>query len=149
MNCLSEHYAYVVLEAEKWWDRRCRQSKTGKVVQAFVRHGKVGPLDAKLLLFYVKHPIREIRGKADFLERVVGDADELWNKYGAETVFKSYDEYKEFLEGRQETTFVRFKNFQELMPPISRESFLGKIGGGATLPRNGKYLSKELANTLV
>jgi predicted transcriptional regulator len=149
VNRLSERYAYIVLEAEKWWDRRCRQSKTGKALQAFVRHGKVGPLDAKLLLFYVKHPIREIRGKADFLERVVGDADELWNKYGAETVFESYDEYKEFLAGRQEATFVRFKNFQELMPPISRESFLGKTGGGATLPRNGKYLSKELANMLV
>jgi len=149
VNRLSERYAYVVLEAEKWWDRRCRQSQTGKRFQAFVRHGRVGPLDAKLLLFYVKHPIREIRGKADFLERVVGDADELWNKYGTETVFESHDEYKEFLEGKQETTFIRFKNLQELTPPISRESFLAKIGGGAALPRNGKYLSKELANTLV
>jgi predicted transcriptional regulator len=149
VNRLPDRYAYVVLEAEKWWNRRCKQSKTGKGLQAFVRHGKVGPLDAKLLLFYVKHPIKEIRGKADFLERVVGGADELWNKYGAETVFESYNEYKEFLEGRQETTFVRFKNFQELVPPISRESFLEKIGGGATLPRNGKYLSKELTNMLV
>ncbi|HML02773.1 MAG TPA: hypothetical protein VK487_05300, partial [Candidatus Bathyarchaeia archaeon] len=110
--------------------------------------GRVGPLDAKLLLFYVKHPIREIRGKADFLERVVGNADELWNKYGIETIFESHDEYKEFLEGKQETTFIRFKNLQELTPPISRESFLSKIGGGTALPRNGKYLSKELANAL-
>jgi hypothetical protein len=77
VNSLPEHYAYVVLEAEKWWNRRCKQSKAGKTLQAFVRHGKVGPRDAKLLLFYVKHPIREIRGKADFLERVVGDADKL------------------------------------------------------------------------
>jgi len=146
---LSEHYAYVVLEAEKWWDRRCRQKKNGKVLQAFVRHGKVGPLQAEVLLFYVKHPIREVRGKADFLERVAGDPDDLWNKYGTETVFESYDEYKEFLEGRQETTFVRFKNLQELTPPISRESFLGKIGGGLMLSRNGKYLSKELTNMLV
>jgi len=149
VNHLSDRYAYVVLEAKKWWDRRCRQSKTGKVPQAFVRHGKVGPIDTKLLLFYVKHPIREIRGKANFLERVVGDADELWNKYGSETVFESYDEYKEFLEGRRETTFVRFENFQELNPSISRESFLHKIGSGASLPRNGKYLSKELVGMLV
>ena len=146
---MSEHYAYVVLEAEKWWDRRCRQKKNGKVLQAFVRHGKAGPLQAEVLLFYVKHPIREVRGKADFLERVAGDPDDLWNKYGTETVFESYDEYKEFLEGRQETTFVRFKNLQELTPPISRESFLGKIGGGLMLSRNGKYLSKELTNMLV
>jgi len=149
VNCLPERYAYVVLEAEKWWNRRLGQSKTGKTLQAFVRHGKVGPRDAKLLLFYVKHPIREVRGKADFLERVVGNADELWNKYGPETVFESYDEYKEFLEGRQEMTFVRLKNLQELIPPISRESFLGKTGGRAMLPRNGKYLSKDLLDTLV
>ena len=119
------------------------------MLQAFVRHGKVGPIDTKLLLFYVKHPIREIRGKANFLERVVGDAEELWNRYGNETVFESLDEYKGFLEGRREVTFVRFKNFQELVPPISLESFLGNIGGGASLPRNGKYLSKELVDTLV
>ena len=146
---MPERYAYVVLEAEKWWNRRCRQSKNGKTLQAFVRHGKVGPRDAKLLLFYVKHPIREIRGKADFLERVAGDADELWNKYGPETVFESYDEYKQFREGRQEMTFVRFRNLQELTPPISRESFLEKAGGGTTLSRNGKYLSEELVATLV
>jgi len=149
MKPLSEHYAYVVIEAEKWWNRRCRQNKTGKMLQAFVRHGKVGPVDTKVLFFYVKHPIREIKGKADFLKRIAGDANELWNIYGNETVFESYDEYKEFLEGRQETTFVRFKNLQELTPPISLESFLGKICRGTMLSRNGKYLTKELASMLV
>jgi predicted transcriptional regulator len=145
---LSEHYAYIVLEAEKWWNRRCSQSKAGKSFQAFVRRGKVGPLNAELLLFYVKHPVREIRGKAEFVERMVGDADEMWNKYGAETVFESYAEYREFLDGRQETTFIRFKNLQELSQPMSGKSFLEKIGG-VMLPRSGKYLSKELANMLI
>jgi predicted transcriptional regulator len=147
--CLSERYAYVVLEAEKWWNRRYSQSKAGKTFQAFVRRGKVGPLNAELLLFYVKHPVREIRGKADFIERIVGNVDELWNKHGVETVFASYDEYREFLDGRQEATFIRFKNLQELTQPITGKSFLGKIGGGSMLSRNGRYLSKELVNALI
>jgi predicted transcriptional regulator len=138
-----------VLEAEKWWNRRCSLSKAGKMSQAFVRRGKVGPLNAELLLFYVKHPVREIRGKAEFVERMVGDADEMWNKYGAETVFESYAEYREFLDGRQETTFIRFKNLHELSHPMSGKSFLEKIGGGVMLPRSGKYLSKELASMLI
>jgi hypothetical protein len=55
----------------------------------------------------------------------------------------------ENFEGRQEMTFVRFRNLQELIPPISRESFLEKTGGGAMLARNGKYLSKELVDILL
>ena len=146
---MSERYAYIVLEAEKWWNRRSNQSKAGKVFQAFVRRGNVGPLNAELLLFYVKHPVREIRGKAEFVERVVGDADELWNKYGAETVFESYNEYREFLDGRQKATIIRFKNLQELTQPIAGKSFLEKIGGKVMMPRSGRYLSKELASVLV
>jgi predicted transcriptional regulator len=146
---LSEHYAYVLLEAEKWWNRRCSQRKAGKTQQAFVRQGKVGPLSAEQLFFYVKHPIREIRGKAEFVERIVGNADELWNKYGAETVFESYNEYKEFLDGREKTTFIRFKNLQELTQPVPAKSFLAKTGGGVMLSRSGKYVGKELASTFV
>jgi predicted transcriptional regulator len=146
---LSEHYAYLVLEAEKWWNRRCNQKNAGKMVQAFVRQGKVGPLSAELLLFYVKHPVREIRGTAEFVERIVGNADELWNKYGVETVFESYDEYKEFLDGREKTTFIRFKNLQELTHTITGKFLLEKIGGGSMLPRSGRYLSKEMTSVLV
>ena len=146
---LSERFAYLLLEEEKWWNRRRNQRKAGNVPQAFVRRGKVGPLNAELLLFYVKHPVREIRGKAKFVERIVGNVDDLWSKYGAETVFESYDEYREFLNGREETTFIRFKNLQELLQPIAGKSFLEKIGGGVMLSRNGRYLSKELTSMLV
>jgi predicted transcriptional regulator len=146
---LPERYAYIILEAEKWWGRRCSQSKAGKTQQAFVRHGTVGPLSAEQLFFYVKHPVREIRGKAEFVERVAGNADELWNKYGAETVFKSQNEYREFLGGREDATFVRFKNLQELSQPISAKAFLEKTGSGSVFPRNGKYIGKELASTFV
>jgi predicted transcriptional regulator len=146
---LSKRFAYLLLEEEKWWSRRCSQSKTGKAFQAFVRRGSVGPLNAELLLFYVKHPVREVRGKAEFIERTVGDVEELWNKYGTETVFESYHEYRDFLDGREKATFIRFKNLQELTQPMSSKVFLEKIGGGTMLPRNGRYLSKELASILV
>jgi len=138
-----------VLEAEKWWNRRCNQKNAGKVFQAFVRGGKVGPLSADLLFFYIKHPVREFRGTAEFVERIAGNADELWDKYASETVFESYGEYKEFLESRENTTFIRFKNLQELTHTITGKSFLEKIGGGSMLPRNGRYLSKELMSVLV
>jgi predicted transcriptional regulator len=134
------------LEAEKWWNRRHSQSRTGKKQQAFVRHGKVGPISAEQLFFYVKHPVREIRGKAEFVERVVGNAAELWKKYGAETVFESYDEYREFVDEREDVTVIRFKNLQELTKPVSAKAFLERTGGGSMLPRSGKYISKELAS---
>jgi len=146
---LTESHAYVLLEAEKWWSKRINQRKAGKTQQAFVRHGKVGPLNAEQLFFYVKHPIREIRGKAEFIERVVGNADELWNKYGAETVFESHDEYSQFVNGRQDITFIRFRNLQELTQPVSAKAFLEKTGGGSMLPRSGKYIGKELASTFL
>lgn len=142
---MPEHYAYVLLEAEKWWNKRCSHSKMGKTQQAFVRRGKVGPLDAEQLFFYVKHPVREIRGKAEFVERVVGKADALWNKYSAETVFESYNEYREFVDGREDITFIRFKNLQQLTQPVSAKAFLERTGGGSMLSRNGRYISKELA----
>jgi predicted transcriptional regulator len=146
---LSEHYAYVLLEAGKWWSRRCSQSKMGKTQQAFVRRGKVGPINAEQLFFYVKHPVREIRGKAEFVERVVGNADELWNKYGAETVFESYNEYIEFVDGREDITLIRFKNLQELTQPVSAKAFLERIGACSMLSRTGKYINKELAAMFV
>jgi predicted transcriptional regulator len=146
---LSERHAYVLLEAEKWWNKRRDQRKASKTEQAFVRQGKVGPLSAELLFFYVKHPVREIRGKAEFVERVAGNADELWNKYGVETVFESYEEYRKFLDGREKTTFIRFKNLQELTQPVSAKSFLEKTGGSTMFPRSGRYIGKELANAFV
>ena len=100
MQSLSEKYAYILLSDEKWWVRRCNKNKTGQITQSFVRRGCVGPKEAELILFYVKHPIREIRGSGEFLERIVGDTDKLWNALGHETVFDSYEEYVAFMDGR-------------------------------------------------
>ncbi len=132
---------------EKWWNRRVLQSRAGKKVQAFVRKNKVGPVDAKLLLFYVNHPVREIRGVGYFEERVVGGIEELWKNYNEETVFESRDEYLEFMQGRTKATFIRFSNLRELNSPIPLTRLL-QIIGVSRLPRSGKYLSEETVNKL-
>lgn len=141
-------YAYILLLREKWWNRRVAQRNAGKRVQAFVRKNAVGPKDTKLLLFYVSHPIREIRGTGNFEERVVGDVEKLWKNYSEETVFKSHDEYLNFMQKRTKATFIRFRNLCELQPPIPLEKALPIIGV-SRLPRSGKYLSKEIARKLL
>jgi len=143
-----EHYAYILVEHEKWWNSRYNKKQKGLNTQAFVRRGKVGPKDAKTLLFYVKLPVGEIRGYGDFLERISGTADELWNMYGSETVFESQDEYDSFVEGRSKVTFIRFKNLQELEKPIGWK-ILSTTLGIMKMPNGGRYLSRETINSLV
>ena len=145
---LSEKYAYILLSDEKWWIRRCNKNKAGQTLQSFVRKGAVGPKDAKLILFYIKHPLREIRGSGEFLERIVGDADKLWTALGHETVFDSYQEYLTFMNGRTHATFIRFKNLQEFFTPIPVKVF-SQICGVSRMPRGGKYISREMANALI
>ncbi len=139
---MSKHYAYILINAQKWWNRRLSQNKAGKAIHAFVRRGIVGPKNAQFVLFYVKHPIREIRGIGEFIERITGDVDELWNDYGQETVFKSYEEYLEFLQGRTKTTFIRLKNVRELSAPIPLKTVSGILNINR-MPRGGRYLTKE------
>jgi predicted transcriptional regulator len=145
---LSEKYAYILLSAEKWWIRRVNKNKAGKTLQSFVRKGAVGPKDAKLILFYVKHPLREIRGSGEFLERIVGDVDKLWSALGHETVFDSYQEYVAFMDGRTRATFIRFRNLQEFPTPIPVKTF-SQVIGVSRMPRGGKYISRETVDALV
>lgn len=148
MKSLSEKYAYILLSDEKWWIRRIGRNKAGQTLQSFVRRGAVGPKDAKLILFYIKHPLREIRGSGEFLERIVGDTDKLWTALGHETVFDSYQEYTAFMNGRARATFIRFRNLQEFSTPIPVRAVSQIIGIGR-MPRGGKYISKEMANALI
>jgi predicted transcriptional regulator len=133
---------------EKWWKRRVAQSRAGKKVQTFVRKNAVGPKSATLLLFYINNPVREIRGTGDFKERVVGKTETIWRDYSEETVFKSHDEYLDFMQGRTKATFIRFQNLHELHPPIPLTKIL-QIFGRSRMPRNGKYLSKRTVNKLL
>jgi len=143
-----EHYAYILVEHEKWWKSRINQSQKGINTQAFVRRGRVGPKEAKTLLFYVKLPAGEIRGYGDFLARKSATPDELWNQHGTETVFESRDQYHDFVEGRSKVTFIRFKNLQELEKPISWKD-LSTVLGIKKMPNGGKYLSRETVNSLL
>lgn len=145
---MPEKYAYILLSDEKWWIRRISKNKAGKTLQSFVRRGAVGPKDTKLILFYIKHPLREIRGSGEFLERIVGDADKLWSALGHETVFDSYQEYVAFMNGRTRATFIRFRNLQEFSIPVPMKVVSQAIGVNQ-MPRGGKYISRETANALV
>lgn len=145
---VSERYAYILINDEKWWNRRLIQNRTGKSLHAFVRKGIVGPKKAEMVLFYITHPFREIRGYGEFVERVTGTVDELWNSHGHETVFESRKEYTEFLRGRTRATFIRFKNLEVLPQPIPMQVFSEILDIGR-MPRSGKYISRESMNQLV
>jgi predicted transcriptional regulator len=140
-------YAYILLTNEKWWKRRVAQSRAGKEIQAFVRKNAVGPIKTELLLFYVNNPVREVCGTGKFVERVVGEIENLWKNHSEETVFESNDEYLAFMQGRTKATFIRFRNLKELNPPIPLKRVL-QIIGVSRLPRTGKYLSEEAVRNL-
>jgi len=124
------------------------RNKTGSMVHAFVRRGRVGPKEAQRVLFYVKRPTKQIKGFGEFLERITGASDELWNLYGAETVFESKDEYDSFVDGRSNVTFIRFKSMEEFEKPISFSDVHTALGI-KQMPQGGKYLSKETVNTII
>lgn len=143
-----EHYAYLLVEDEKWWNLRCSRNRTGNTVHAFVRRGKVGPKWAQKILFYVKSPVKQIRGFAGFLERITGTRDELWNQYGSETVFESRDQYDSFVGNRSNVTFIRFKDLEEFEKPISFD-VIRTVTGGRQVFQGGKYLKREAVNSII
>jgi len=145
---VSERHAYILLNYEKFWKSVCSQNRAGKALHAFIRRGKVGPKKAKFLLFYVTHPVKELRGIGEFVERITGDADNLWNAYGKETCLKSYEEYTDFLQGRQNATFIRFKNLRELPVPIPA-SRVSEVMGIGRMPRSGKYINEKTVSRLM
>lgn len=148
LKLTEEHYGYLLVEDEKWWQRRCDQNRKGLETQAFVRRGKVGPKDAKRLLFYVKLPAGQVRGCGDFLERISGSSDELWNRLGSETAFGSRDDYDSFVEGRGTVTFIRLRNLQEFAKPTDWKD-LSTMLGIKKMPNGGKYLSRETVSSIM
>jgi predicted transcriptional regulator len=141
-----ERYAFILIADEKYWNRLRERSKTNRGIHAFVRKNQVGPKNAQRLLFYVKRPVMQIRGAADFIERLTGNHEELWRKYGAESCFESFEEFCAFAQGREMMTFVRFKNFIELENPKSTEAIRSILG---SLQRfRGKYVNLATAEQL-
>ena len=141
-----ERYAFILIADEKYWNRLRERNKASSGIHTFVRKSKVAPKTAQKLLFYVKKPVMQIRGIADFIERLTGESGELWRKYGAESCFETFEEYCAFAQGRTMMTFVRFKNFTELENPKPTEvirSILGSLQGF-----RGKYVNLETAKQL-
>ncbi|MCZ2808325.1 MAG: hypothetical protein O2V44_03115 [Candidatus Bathyarchaeota archaeon] len=143
-----KRYAFILLNLEKFWKRLCSQNRADKHAHAFVRRGVVGPKNAKLLFFYVTHPHKDIRGFADFIERVTGDAEDLWKSLGHESLLNSYDEYKDFLQGRKKATFIRFRNLRELPTRITTK-VLSQVVGIEKMPQMGLYLTEKMAHQLI
>jgi predicted transcriptional regulator len=145
---VEERYAYVLVEDERWWNRRRARNKTPGSVHSFVRRGKVGPKQGARLLFYIKLPVRQIKGVGEFVERIIGSKDELWNLYGAETVFQNKDEYDKFVSGRSSVTLIRFRNMEELDKPVDFKNF-NAATGIKRMPNGGMYISREALSQMI
>jgi predicted transcriptional regulator len=128
--------------------RLCSQNRAGKSAHAFVRRGAVGPKNTKHIFFYVTHPHKDIRGYADFVERVTGNAKDLWKALGHESLLNSYDEYNDFLQGRKKATFVRFRNLKEFPKSIDTKT-LAQIIGKERMPQQGMYITEKMAQQLI
>jgi len=96
----------------------------------------------------VTSPRKEIQGYADFVERVTGDVKDLWESLGHESLLGSYDEYQNFLQGRKEATFIRFKNLKQFPKPVTTKEW-AQIIGNERLPQWGMYLSEKMAHQLL
>ena len=141
-----ESYAFVLVASEEYWQRlRQRSVKIGGAI-AFVRKGQVGPIRAKKVIFYIKKPAMQIRGLADFIERLKGDSEKMGTRYGKESCFESEEEYNSFVQGRDRVTFLRLENLTELNQPTTGEEIsliLGSLRGF-----RGKYVDRETAKAL-
>ena len=145
----SERYAYVLTVDEKYWNRLCQRNKATLGTHVFIRKSQVAPKQVQQLLFYVTGAKKkQVLGVADFVERLTGNYEELWAKYGGESCFESFDEYKNFADGREMMTFVRFSDFREISNPMPKEE-LAKVLGSLQRFSVRKYLDKETAMQLV
>jgi hypothetical protein len=124
-----------------------RARRAGKSLHAFVRRRVVGPKKAKLLFFNVTHSHKDIRGFADFVEQVIGTADKLWKSLGHESLLNSYDEYKDFLQGKK-------SYIHQVQKPTGTSYFhhnkstVKSCWNKENAP-NGLYLTERIAHRLI
>jgi predicted transcriptional regulator len=140
--------AFVMMVQKRWWNEFCRRNHEGKKVHSFVLRGIAPPKDASTVLFYVTKPVGEIAGYADFIERKVGDADNLWKEHGDESVLNSKDKYDDFVKDSRRVSFVRFKDLHEAAKPISLKDVLMSLGV-RRLGRKGFYIDREIEDEFV
>jgi predicted transcriptional regulator len=87
-------------------------------------------------------------GHAEFIERKVGETDEMWKDYGHESVLNSKEQFQRFLNWKRKVTFIRFKGLHEASRPIPLSN-LRMLLGQKRLPRAGFYLGKGTTDELV
>ena len=92
----NEHHAFMLMVDEKYWNRLCQRNSAQMGKHVFIRKSQVAPKEADQLLFYVTRR-KQVLGVADFLERLVGNYEDLWEKFGSESCFETFEEYKSFL----------------------------------------------------
>ena len=81
------------------------------------------PTEAEQLLFYVTRK-KQVLGTADFLERLTGNYEDLWEKFGGESCFESFKEYKNFADARLTMTFIKFSNLRKIANPKPKEELV-------------------------
>lgn len=145
---MAERYGYVLPIEERWWKRFLDRAGAGEEQHAYVRRGRVGPTAAEQIIFYVTHPRKEVRGSAEFVDRVTGDAEDLWRLHGRKTCLRSHGEYADLLQGRARATFILFRGLREKSTPIPFQRF-SEITGITRVSPMGKYLTREEAEKLI
>jgi predicted transcriptional regulator len=137
-----DKYAFILVSDEARWNQLCECSQATDGSGVFIRKSRVAPKFGQKLLFYIKKPDAQIRGVAVLVERLTGSCQTLWEQLGKESCFHSFDEYQDFIEGRETATFVRFKNLRVFETPISGLVFSSQVGFPLS-PRGGRYLTFE------
>jgi predicted transcriptional regulator len=145
---MSERYAFVMMVREKWWVEFCRRSREGKTVHSFVVRGAAPPKGTQLILFYVTRPVSAIAGDAHFIERAVGNPQELWGRFGLESVLGSKVRFEEFVGDASQVSFVRFEDLFVAVNPVSLSRLLMLLGV-KRLSRKGFYVNDKLCDTLI
>jgi predicted transcriptional regulator len=145
---MNAKHTFVVMVKEKWWNEFKRHNRQGKQVHSYVQKGLRRPKAASLLLFYVTKPVGEVAGYAQFIERKFGDAYELWNTHGCESVMGSLTEYEEFIGDKLKISFIRFKNLHEAARPIPLNNLLLLLAV-KRLARGGFFVDKETSDKLI
>jgi len=145
---MGQNHAFVMMIHDKWWLEFLRKDRQGLHIHSYVKTGAASPKEASLILFYVTKPVGELAGYAGFIERKVGEAEELWKQHGRESALNSKQQYEEFVKDRRKVSFIRFKNLQEAVNPIPLKNVLMLLGG-KRLSRKGFYVDKKTADKLL
>jgi predicted transcriptional regulator len=145
---MSQRHGFVMMVMEKWWIEFRRRLQEGKKIHSFVIRGAGPPKGTELILFYVTKPVRAIAGYAHYIERVVGNQEDLWSRYGSESVLGSKSRYEQFVGNAAEVSFVRFKDLNVAVNQVSLSRLLMLLGA-KRLSRKGFYVDKDVSDRLV